>query len=71
MGWVRDRGLTLTLLVVFGATFAGQFLAGRAELNADLVEHARPPMVWLSVYLRHRGSAESKPVYTPHAETGR
>lgn len=25
-------------------------------------------MVWLSVYLRERGSAESKPVATPHRQ---
>jgi hypothetical protein len=28
-------------------------------------------MVWLSVYLRQRGSPESKPVHASHAETGR
>ena len=28
-------------------------------------------MVWLSVYLRQRGSPESKPVHAAHAETGR
>ena len=28
-------------------------------------------MVWLAVYLRQRGSPESKPVHAPHAETGR
>jgi hypothetical protein len=28
-------------------------------------------MVWLSVYLRQRGSPESKPVHAPHSETGR
>jgi hypothetical protein len=28
-------------------------------------------MVWLAVYLRQRWSPESKPVHTPHAETGR
>jgi hypothetical protein len=28
-------------------------------------------MVWLSVYLRQRGSPESKPVHAPHEETGR
>ena len=28
-------------------------------------------MVWLSVYLRQRGSPESKPVHAPHGETGR
>ena len=27
-------------------------------------------MVWLSVYLRERGSAESKPLATPHEEHG-
>ncbi len=27
-------------------------------------------MVWLAVYLRQRGSAESKPVATPHKESG-
>jgi hypothetical protein len=27
-------------------------------------------MVWLAVYLRQRGSPESKPVHAPHAETG-
>jgi hypothetical protein len=28
-------------------------------------------MVWLAVYLRQRGSPESKPVHAPHHETGR
>jgi hypothetical protein len=28
-------------------------------------------MVWLAVYLRQRGSPESKPVHAPHWETGR
>jgi hypothetical protein len=28
-------------------------------------------MVWLGIYLRQRGSPESKPVHAPHAETGR
>jgi hypothetical protein len=28
-------------------------------------------MVWLAVYLRQRGSPESKPVFAPHGETGR
>jgi hypothetical protein len=28
-------------------------------------------MVWLAVYLRQRGSPESKPVHASHAETGR
>ena len=28
-------------------------------------------MVWLAVYLRQRWSPESKPVHSPHAETGR
>ena len=28
-------------------------------------------MVWLAVYLRHRGSPESKPVHASHSETGR
>ena len=28
-------------------------------------------MVWLAVYLRQRGSPESKPVHAPHDETGR
>jgi hypothetical protein len=28
-------------------------------------------MVWLGVYLRQRGSPESKAVHAPHAETGR
>ncbi len=28
-------------------------------------------MVWLGVYLRQRGSPESKPVHAPHGETGR
>ena len=28
-------------------------------------------MVWLAVYLRQRGSPESKPVHAAHSETGR
>lgn len=32
---------------------------------------AMAAMVWLAVYLRQRGSPESKPVHAPHSETGR
>ena len=32
---------------------------------------AMAAMVWLSVYLRQRGSPESKPVHAAHSETGR
>jgi hypothetical protein len=28
-------------------------------------------MIWLAVYLRQRGSPESKPVHAPHSDTGR
>jgi len=40
--WIRDRGLTLVLLVLSVVSLAGQLLTGEHEYNADQVAHHRP-----------------------------
>jgi len=50
LGWIRDRGLTLLLLSMFGLFLVGQLVTGRAEYNAEQREHGRP-LVTLSGYL--------------------
>lgn len=37
--WIRDRGLTLALLVLFALSLVGQVLTGLHEYNGDQVEH--------------------------------
>src|SRR6187431_1053692 len=39
MGWIRDRGLTLVLMLFFGLFLVGQLLTGRAEFNSTQREH--------------------------------
>ena len=49
--WIRDRGLTLLLLVMFALFVVGQVLTGRAEYNAEQQEHGHPRAT-MSAYLR-------------------
>ena len=49
-GWIRDRGLTLVLLLMFMLSLVGQLATGLAEYNAEQREHGRP-MVVLNDYL--------------------
>lgn len=87
--FLRDNGLTLTLLALFGASVVGQALAGLASENAELADHGRGALslagylasgaflsslfenweseflqmwafVMLTAYLFQRGSPESK-----------
>jgi hypothetical protein len=89
--------LSLVFLLLFLASFLLHALGGLAEHNEDRIAHRQRPqtlaeyatssrfwfeslqnwqseflslvaMVWLSVYLRHQGSAESKPVAAGHDE---
>ena len=98
--WLRERGLTITLLILFLVFFAGMAVTGWQVAGQDAPDHGSAPptlaqylvsgdfaeatfenweseflaigaMVWLSVYLRYRGSPESKPVHAAHDETGR
>jgi uncharacterized protein DUF6766 len=48
--WVRDRGLTLLLLVMFALFAVGQLATGLAEYNAEHSNHGHPP-VTLRAYL--------------------
>jgi hypothetical protein len=97
--WLRayEHSLGLTFILLFVFSWAGHAFGGLAEYRADEVAHGASPgvlsdylfssrfwfesfqnwqseflsiaaMVWLSVYLRERGSPESKPVHAPHAE---
>lgn len=102
-GWLLrlyEHSLGLAFLCLFVLSWLGHVVGGSLEYAADAAAHAQsaPPlmgyvmssrfwfesfqnwqseflaiaaMVWLSVYLRERGSPESKPVHAPHDETGR
>jgi hypothetical protein len=39
--WVRDNGLTLALLLLFAASFAGHAVTGLVENNKNLAEHGQ------------------------------
>jgi uncharacterized protein DUF6766 len=102
-GWILrlyEHSLGLAFVLLFLASWIGHATGGFASYVQEQVAHgsARPLfidyitsarfwfesfqnwqseflsialMVWLAVYLRQRGSPESKPVYAPHHETGR
>ena len=102
-GWILrlyEHSLGLAFVLLFLGSFVGHALGGYAEYASDQLSHQRPrplladyltssrfwfesfqnwqseflaiaAMVWLAVYLRQRGSPESKPVHAPHDETGR
>jgi hypothetical protein len=48
--WVRDRGLTLTLLTMFMLSLVGQLVTGFREFNATQEDH-RQPVVSSTEYL--------------------
>ena len=87
--FLRDNGLSITMLALFALTLAGQALTGHREYNSDQNEHGRPEVtlgeylttghfveatfenweseflqmaayVMLTVFLYQRGSSESK-----------
>jgi hypothetical protein len=61
-------------VTLLAQSFAGQhsFNAEQAEhgLKGASIGHAVGVMVVFTIYLRQRGSPESKPVGAPHDETG-
>jgi hypothetical protein len=101
-GWrlsVYSRSLGLVMGVLFLASWAGQWIAGRSAYNEEQLRQLEQPvslagylatadfwnrtmqnwqseflavasMAALSIYLRQRGSPESKPVGAAHADTG-
>lgn len=68
----RRNALSLAALALFFAFLIGMTLTGHEEFNADQLSHgeAAVSLVVLSIFLRQRGSPESKPVAAPHAATG-
>jgi Rieske Fe-S protein len=52
-GWIRDRNLTLVLLLMFMPSLVGQLATGLAEYNAEQWEHGRP----MAVLNEHRDQA--------------
>ena len=44
MTWIRDRGLTLTLLALFAVSLGGQVATGLYEFNDHRREHHQEPM---------------------------
>lgn len=73
-GW-HEQVADDVLHAVTPPTFAGYIASSRfwfeSLQNWQSEFLAIAAMVWLSVYLRQRGSPESKPVHAPHNETGR
>jgi len=102
-GWILriyEHSLGLAFVMLFLLSWVGHALGGFVEYADDQMQHgetspafadyltssrfwfesfqnwqseflAIAAMVWLAVYLRQRGSPESKPVWAPHDETGR
>jgi hypothetical protein len=93
--WLYERSLGIAFGVLFLLSWVGHAISGWRLERGDLVAHGHPPeplrdylvspsfwfesfqnwqseflaiaaMVWLSVYLRQRGSPESKPVHAAH-----
>jgi hypothetical protein len=50
MPWIRDRALTIVLMLLFALGLAGQMLTGHRAFNQDQLEHQQP-VVSLSEYL--------------------
>ena len=101
-GWVLklyENSLSLTLFLLFLASFVLHAAGGVKEYNQDQLEHGKQAMsmiqymgssrfwfesfqnwqseflsvgamVVLSIFLRQKGSPESKPVDSPHSDTG-
>ena len=67
-GWLRDHGLLITNVLLFVIFFGGMVLSGVRVYQSEFLAVA--VIVGASVYLRQRGSAESKAVAEPHHETG-
>lgn len=96
---VYEHSLTLALLLLFLISFALHAWGGAREYSQEQIAHggeavstftflmtsqfwfqsfqnwqseflAVASLAWLSVFLRQRGSPESKPVAAPHSETG-
>jgi hypothetical protein len=42
MHWLRDRALTLTLMLMFAVFLVGQFVTGFWEYNAERMDHLEP-----------------------------
>ena len=88
---IRENGLSLTMVVLFGFSLAGQIVAGNAQYNEEELEHGGQAVgivgylatshfgealfenweseflqmglfVLLTVWLRQKGSPESKPI---------
>jgi hypothetical protein len=78
---IYENSLSLAFLVLFVACFVLHAIGGAAEHNQEQLEHGIPEqlspfqylstMVILSIWLRQRGSPESKPVDAPHSQTGK
>jgi hypothetical protein len=100
-GWRRtlyENSLLLVVALIWLWSWFAQSVAGRAEYNADQLDHEGTPLSWLqylgssdfwfttlqnwqseflavgsfatfTIYLRQRGSPESKPVGAAHADT--
>jgi len=93
--WIYERSLGLALILLFLVSWIGHAVAGWKAANAERLMHGAQTesfgeflrsslfwfesfqnwqseflsiaaMVWLSVYLRQRGSPESKPVHASH-----
>jgi hypothetical protein len=81
---VYSSSLALVMATIFLLSWLVQSIAGWAAFNETRLEQLQDPISWgsyllnpdfgsmavLSIYLRQRGSPESKPVGEPHTSTG-
>lgn len=58
--FIRDNGLTITLLVLFAASLVGHSLAGQAQYNDDQHDHGKSGVTYLE-YIGSPAFIESGP----------
>jgi len=84
--FLRDNGLTIALTAMFLISMIGMVWSGFIAHNDELREHGATAiesfqnwqsefmstavLVVLSIFLRHKGSPESKPASAPNSTTG-
>lgn len=79
--WAKEHGLLIANTALFLVFFVGMVLSGAATYSEEQQAHGEAAvsvlqflavavLVGASVYLREKGSPESKPVAEPHYETG-
>ena len=66
--FLRNNGLSLVLLALFAASFVGRHTGRRSNWQSEFFSIWT--MIVLSIFLRQKGSPESKAVGSPNSQTG-